>query len=123
MEVATKSDVVGGLFTHGRHMNVSVLYLTQNLFKSGSEARDICLNTNYLILFRNLHDSKQISFFAQQMYPLFWRQFMEIYADATSQPYEYLFLDNRPDTHPLLRIRTKLTKDYQIVYSLTGQML
>ena len=71
MEVATKSDVVGGLFTNGRHMNVSVLYLTQNLFKSGSQARDIRLNTNYLILFRNLHDSKQISFFAQQMYPLF----------------------------------------------------
>ena len=56
------------------------------------------------------------------MYPLFWRQFMEIYADATSQPYEYLFLDNRPDTHPLLQIRTKLTKDYQIIYSLNGEM-
>ena len=65
----------------------------------------------------------QNSFFAQQMYPLFWRQFMEIYADATCQPYKYLFLDNRPDTHPLLRIRTKLTKDYQIIYSLSGQML
>ena len=71
MEMASKSEVVGGLFTHGRHMNVSVLYLTQNLFRQGSQSRDIRLNTNYLILFRNLQDCKQISHFAQQMFPLF----------------------------------------------------
>ena len=65
MELVTKSDVVSGLFTHGRHINVSVLYLTQNLFKSGSQAREIRLNTNYLILFRNIQDQKQIGFFAQ----------------------------------------------------------
>jgi len=122
MEMASKSEVVGGLFTHGRHMNVSVLYLTQNLFRQGSQSRDIRLNTNYLILFRNIQDSQQISNFARQMFPLFWRQFMEIYEDATCQPYEYLFLDNRPDTHPLLRIRSKLSKDYQIIYSLNGEM-
>ena len=28
MELVTKSDVVSGLFTHGSHINVSVLYLT-----------------------------------------------------------------------------------------------
>ena len=43
---------------------------------------------------------------------------MDIYADATCKPYGYLFLDNQPSTHPLLRIRAKVTRDYQLVYTL-----
>ena len=88
------------------------------------QSRKIRLNSNYLILFRNIHDQKQISTFAQQMYPEFWREFMDIYADATSIPYGYLFLDNQPPTHPLLLICAKLTRYYQLVHTLpTNKML
>ena len=42
------------LFTKGcHHRNVSILYLTQNVFPQGKACRDISLNTQYLVLFNN----------------------------------------------------------------------
>ena len=43
------------------HRNVSVLYLTQNLFYKGKHTRTISLNAHYLVLFKNVRDSTQIA--------------------------------------------------------------
>ena len=42
------------LFTKGsHHMNISVVYLTQNLFPQGKACRGITLNTQCMVLFNN----------------------------------------------------------------------
>src|SRR5215469_9242403 len=51
------------------HKNLSVLYLTQNLFFKGQHTRTISLNANYIILFKNVRDATQIANLARQMFP------------------------------------------------------
>ena len=53
---------VADLFTKGRHHgNLSVAYLTQNLFPQGKACRDVTLDTQYLALFNNPVDHQQVA--------------------------------------------------------------
>ena len=46
------NDAVSNLFTKGsHHRNVSVLYLTQNLFHKNKHMRTTSLNSHYIVLF------------------------------------------------------------------------
>ena len=45
MDEASKDEKVAQLFTRGRHDNLSVIYLTQNLFQKNQ--RSISLNSDY----------------------------------------------------------------------------
>ena len=51
------------------HMNLNVIYILQNLFNRGPQARTISLNVSYLVLFKNASDRSQITHLAKQMYP------------------------------------------------------
>ena len=66
---ASRNDQVSALFTRGRHLNFSVIFLSQNLFHQGKYSRDISLNTDYMALLKNTRDLNQIKILAQQMYP------------------------------------------------------
>ena len=45
------------LFTKGsHHKNISIIFITQNLFYKGSITRDLSLNTNYIVIFKNPRD-------------------------------------------------------------------
>ena len=46
------------------HRNISVVWLTQNLFPRGKQCRDISLNSQYILLFRNPRDQAQVCFVA-----------------------------------------------------------
>lgn len=51
---AVNSEFVEKLFTQGsHHKNLSVFYLTQNLFRQGKNACNINLNAHYVVCFRN----------------------------------------------------------------------
>jgi len=100
-------DRVTKIFTKiGHHRNVSVLYLTQNLFYSGKHMRTISLNAHYLILFKNVRDSTQVANLARQMFPGKSNFMLEAFGDATMQPFGYLLIDLRPDTDERCRLRT-----------------
>jgi len=59
-------DAVVNLFTKGsHHKNVSVLYLTQNLFHKNRHKRTISLNSHYMVLFKNPRDSGRFSILAR----------------------------------------------------------
>jgi hypothetical protein len=54
------------IFTKGsHHRNLSVFYISQNLFHQGKGQRDISLNANYLIYFKNPRDKMQINHLAR----------------------------------------------------------
>ena len=59
-EVA-KNDFVSSMFMRGsHHRNCSCIFIVQNLYFQGKNARDIALNAHYYVIFRNPGDQLQI---------------------------------------------------------------
>ena len=54
MDETTQDKRVSQLFTRGRNDNLSVIYLTQNLFHKNQ--REISLNSDYMVIFKNPRD-------------------------------------------------------------------
>ena len=80
------------------HRGISVVYLMQNLFPPGKLLRTISLNSHYLVIFRNRHDSLGISTLAKQMFPGRTDYLMESFCDATKQTL-WVSGDRLPLTH------------------------
>ena len=100
------------LFTQGiHHRNVSVILILQNLYKQGPAMRDIHLNNQYLVMFKNIRDINQIKVLARQMgldhLPM-------AYKKVTDEKYQPVVIDMKPDTPDYLRIRSHV---------LPGQMM
>lgn len=99
---------IAEVFTkHSHHRNLSILFLSQNLYQKGQNMRNMNLNSSYLVLFKNPREVNQIGFLARQMYPKGEAQFLQqAFKDATSVPYGYLFIDLKQNTPEFARIRT-----------------
>lgn len=94
----TGSSVVD-IFTKGsHHRNLSVFYITQNIFHQGKGQRDISLNANYIVFFKNPRDRAQIMHLARQLNPEEPKFICEAYRDATVKPHGYLMIDLKQDT-------------------------
>lgn len=108
------------LFTRGsHHLNLSVIFITQNFFHKGKEMREITLNAHYILLLKNRRDMSQIMHLGRQLYPKNAKFFQEVYEDATKKPFSYLFIDLRSDTPEELRLRTQiLPNETQYIYQL-----
>lgn len=119
MRETGSTAAVMDLFTKGsHHRNLSVFYMTQNLFHQGRGQRDISLNAHYIVCFKNPRDRAQIRYLAQQMYPDNVKFIEEAYADATREPHGYLLLDLKQTTADNMRVRTRVFPDdeYQYAY-------
>ena len=106
------NSVIMDLFTKGsHHKNISVIFITQNVFHQAKGMRDIHLNCNYLIVFKNMRDRSQILHLARQVYPEDPKFVQESYADATSPSYGYLLMDFKQSTPDEIRFRTQIFPD------------
>jgi hypothetical protein len=111
MAGATRSRDVCDLFTKGLHLrNLSIICLLQNLYYQGRENRTMSLNTQYMELFKNPRDQQQIAVLARQMYPNDSDRMLQIYKEATHEPYGYLFVDLKPETPDSERLKTDIFK-------------
>ena len=100
---------IADLFTKGsHHRNISVVYLTQNLFPQGKACRDIILNTQYMVLFNNPIDRQQVATLARRIYPSTSAVFMKRFERATSYPYGHLVIDLKSDTAEKDRLHTEI---------------
>lgn len=107
--MAETDDRITQLFTKmSHHREISVIYIVQNLFNKNKEQRTISLNAQYMVLFKNPRDTSQITHLAKQMYPGHIKYMQEAFADATSVPYGYLFVDLKQDTPEHMRLRTNV---------------
>ena len=103
------NDDVANLFTKGsHHRNVSVMFLTENLFYKNRRMRTISLNAHYMVLSKNPRDAGQFSVLARQMYPSGFKFAEEAYQDATERPFGYLFVDLKPQQDERYRLRTNI---------------
>lgn len=108
---------VCNLFTKlSHHRNVSVVFVTQNLFHRNRHVRTMNLNTHYVVLFKNPRDAGQVANLARQMYPGKSNFVVEAFRDATREPYGYLLIDLKPETEERYRIRTNIFPDDERQY-------
>ena len=113
MEEASKRSDVKHLFTRGRHEDISVIFLTQNAFHKGKHFREMSLNTDYFVIFKNVRDASTISHLASQMKTT---HFLPLaYKDATLGKYSYLLLDYRSDTDERVRYRAEIFDNERVI--------
>lgn len=109
MDYVTSSAAMENLFVKGmHHRHLSVIYLNQNLYCKGKNARTISLNTHILVLMKNPRDISQLQCLARQAFPGKTNFLMEAFKDATACPYGYLVLDFSPSAKEEYRVRSHI---------------
>ncbi len=97
------------LFTQGcHHRNISVIFISQNMFIQGKYARTISLNTQYMVIFKSMRDVSQITTLGKQLFPGRSKLLTQVYEDVMRQPYNYLVIDNSPHANQKYRLRTRI---------------
>ena len=100
MEQIVKSQEMQQLFTkYCHHLNITAIFISQNIFQQGPHARSISLNCHIIVLFSNKRDESQIRTFARQLYPTKWKRFVEVYESNMNFEFSYLVIDCTP-SHP-----------------------
>jgi len=106
------SGGVTNLFTRvAHHKNCFVILATQNLFSQGKDSVTQRLNTQYMVLFKNPHDSLQIRILGSRMFPGKANFLPRVFQDATSRPHGYLLIDSVQNTDDSIRLRTCIFPD------------
>ena len=115
---AVENNYVTQTFTRGRHSNISVIFITQNLFYSGKFARNITLNASHFILMRN-RDMSQIENIERQIFGQ-KHNLVEVYKRAlTYNKFGYLLIDLSVNTPEELQLSTNIVgeTEYQVVFN------
>ena len=117
MDEGTQDKRVSRLFRKGRHNNLSFIYLTQNL--SHKNQREISLNSDCMVIFKNPRGKTQLRNLAKQFMPRKYTFLLWAFEDATKLPRSYLLMDMRPETDNKLRVCARTFNDVsypQVVY-------
>ena len=97
MEEGGQDKRVLDLFTKDfHHRNITVLYLTQDLFPPGKFSKTINRNAHYIVAFKNPRDQTGIRTILLQAFPDRWRQVLRLFKRITSRPFGYSMLDVHP---------------------------
>lgn len=114
---AEKKSIVNLLTKTSHHRNLSVIFLTQNIFAPSKYGRTISLNFSHFAIMKNPRDKNQFSFFCRQLYPENSKELLRVYKEMTILPYSYIFIDVTQCTHNLFRFRSDIfNKNYGTVY-------
>ena len=113
------SQDVTAMFTRAAHHKPCfIIFIMQNLFPPGKEARTRSLNTHYYCIFKNPRDKSQIEFLARQISPRNSKAILEIFESATDKAHSYLFLDFTQECPDEFRFRSNLFEKPMIIYSI-----
>ena len=103
----TKGGTVSNLFTKGaHHLNISVVYITQNMFFQNGEMRSIFLNAHYKVMFNNKGDMTQLTNLNTKMFPGKPQFLQSVMKSVCASPYPYIVLDVHPKTPDELTVRS-----------------
>ena len=113
MSDAMSDSNVADLFTKGsHHLNLSVIFMVQNLFKQGKFSRDIGQNIHYGTFFANPRDKSVMINFAKQFAPGKSKRLLAIYDQITKKPYNPMCIDFKTNTPDELRIKENVFAEY-----------
>lgn len=112
MNELANDNRLSNLFTRGsHHLNLSIFFLTQNLFNQGKVMRNIGLNSHYIILMKCPRGKSQLAYLGREIFPGKSQYIMESYIDATKNPFSYLRIDLTQETPDNYRVSTRLTPE------------
>lgn len=118
---ASEDKNVVNVFTKGRHSNISVILITQNLFFRGKHSRNIALNASHYLLTK-IRDIGQVEILGRQIFgKKNGNEFGDIYKRAISmKKYGYLLVDIAANTPEQLQLRTNIVEEtlYETVYQI-----
>ena len=110
MEEGGQDKRVLDLFTKdSHHRNITVLYLTQDLFPPGKFSKTINRNAHYIVAFKNPRDQTGIRTILLQAFPDRWHQVLRLFKRITSRPFDYLMLDMHPASDDRYHLWSHLT--------------
>jgi hypothetical protein len=101
------SEYVNQLATrHSHHANITVLYVTHNMFEQRKNNRTISLQTKYIVLFRSLRDIGSYKRLGTQLFgPESARTFSEIIKDnSRGVEYPHLVIDIYKQADPKIHM-------------------
>ena len=99
------------LFTKdSHHRNITVLYVTQDLFPPGKFSKTINRNAHYLIAFKHPRDQTGIRNVLTQAFLTDWRDKLDLFTRVTSRPFGYLMMDLHPALDDRFRFWSHLTR-------------
>lgn len=108
-DVGKNQQIAIAFAVTSHHCNISLFFVSQNLFPQSRYSRDLVLNCHYLILFSSKRDKLQVSNIGKQLCPGQSRYFLTAYEDAMSmKPYNYLLVDLHPCTAKEHMLRTSI---------------
>ena len=99
------NPIVTELFTRGRKLNISIVFIMQSYFKV---PKDIRLNSTHFFIMKipNKRELQQIAL--NHSSDIDFKDFMEIYIKRTTEPYSFLVNDTTLPSDDPLRFRKNL---------------
>lgn len=119
MSESGDGKLVIDIFTKGsHHLNLSAIFIVQNIFHKCKSLRECNLNAQYMVLFKTPRDQGQIRTISSQMFPGKPGFLGNALEDACKERARgYLLLDLRNDTPSDFRVRTGvLPNESMLVY-------
>ena len=107
-ESESSKEVTNMCTRAAHHKPCFVIFISQNLFPGGKEARTRSLNTHYYVIFKNPRDKLQFEILARQISPRHSKDLISVYEDATRNPHGYLFIDFTQECPDNIRYRTNI---------------
>lgn len=107
------------LFTKdSHHRNITVIFMSQDMFPKGKFSKTISRNAHYIIAFKNPRDQLGVRSLTRQAFPQEFKDLLNVYRDATERLYGYFMFDLRPNSSDQERLKTNLLRDegYTTVY-------
>lgn len=91
----------------GRHLNMSLMFLSQRLFVNDEYFRQISGNCDYFCVFKNPRKVNEVRELAKQLTPG-TLELLNIYTMATKEPYSYLFINLTQECEEILKYTSHL---------------
>lgn len=88
----TLKEIANLFVVDGRHMKMSMIFLSQRLFVNDEYFRQISGNCDYFCIFKNPRKVNEVRELAKQLTPGSL-ELLNIYTLATKDPYSYLFIN------------------------------
>ena len=105
---STSLGDLGDLFVvDGRHLNLSLVFISQRIFVNSEEFRQISQNCDYYCLFKNPRNAQEIRTLAAQMTPG-KLELVKYFGEATQDPFSYLWVNLTQECPPLVKYLSHL---------------
>ncbi len=102
------ADMQSWFIQGSHHSNASVICVSQQLFFQSKHYRTLSINASYLILFRNVRESRQIQTLASQVSAQRASYLVQAITRATSKAFSYCVLDFKQNQSDSCRVRSHL---------------